>query len=161
MGEDLSRFKGDNLELPARSSPYGTSRLAPAIDIVDVAKQIAEADRVIGTVVNAKLEVIAEQIRNLQDQARDVLQQAMDDAELHRARCRFQKKVGATYFLYRRVGGDSYFSMLSPEDWNGAPPDAFVGSYRLEADMSWSPAEHAKPPTQEMLLALAGVSVER
>ncbi len=162
MGEDLSRFHGDNVELPARSSPYGASRLAPAIDIVDAAKQIAEADRVIGTVVNAKLEVIAQQIRHLQDQAREVLQQAMDAAELHRARCRFQKKVGATYFLYRQAGGgEPYFSMLSPKDWNGAPPHAFVGAYRLEADMSWSPAEQAKPPTQEMLLALAGVSVER
>ena len=79
MGDDLSRFKGDNVTAPARLSPYGASRLAPAIDIVDTAKQIAEADRVIGTVVNAKLEVIAEQIRNLQEQARVVLQQALED----------------------------------------------------------------------------------
>ena len=133
--------------------------MAPVIDIVDAAKQIAEADHVIGTVVNAKLEVIAEQIRHLQDQARDVLSRAMGDAELHRAQCRFQKKVGETYFLYRKDPEAAYFSMLSPEDWNGAPPHEFGGAYRLEGDMSWSPAEHAKPPTQAMLLALAGVSV--
>ena len=158
MGDELSRFKGDNVTVPARLSPYGASRLAPAIDIMDIAKQIAEADRVIGTVVNAKLEVIAEQIRNLQDQARRVLQQALDDADLHRARCRFQKKVGETYFLYRESANEPYFSMLSPDDWNGTPPHEFVGAYRLEADMSWSPAEHAKPPSKEMLLALAGIS---
>jgi hypothetical protein len=158
MGDQLTRFKGDNVTLPARSSPYGGSRLAPAIDIVDVAKQIAEADRVIGTVVNAKLEVIAEQIRHLQAQARDVLQQALDDAEMHRASCRFLKKVGETYFLYRHDDGGAYFSMLSPEDWKGKPPHEFVGAYRLEADMSWSPASEAKPPTQEMLLALAGIA---
>jgi hypothetical protein len=33
-----------------------------------------------------------------------------------------------------------YFSMLSPADWGGAPPHAFEGSYRLEADMRWTPA---------------------
>lgn len=158
MGDDLSRFKGDNVQVPARLSPYGASRLAPAIDIVDTAKQIAEADQVIGTVVNAKLEVIAEQIRNLQDQARQVLKRALDDAEMHRASCRFQKKVGAIYFLYRHPSGGAYFSMLSPDDWNGSPPHEFAGAFRLEADMSWSPAEHAKPPTQEMLLALAGIA---
>ncbi len=158
MGEDLTRFKGNNVDLPQRSSPYPASRLAPPIDLVDTAKQIAEADRVIGTVVNAKLEVIAEQIRHLQEQARDVLQNALEDAEMHRAHCRFQKKVGETYFLYRRPKGETYFSMLSPDDWKGAPPHEFVGSYRLEADMSWSPAHEAKPPTKEMLLALAGVS---
>lgn len=158
MGDDLTRFKGDNQNVPARFSPYGASRLAPVIDIVDAAKQIAEADHVIGTVVNAKLEVIAEQIRHLQDQARDVLSRAMGDAELHRAHCRFQKRVGDIYFLYRRDSEVSYFSMLSPDDWKGSPPHEFVGAFRLEGDMSWSPAEHAKPPTQAMLLALAGIS---
>jgi len=158
MGEELSRFKGDNVTAPARLSPYGASRLAPAIDLVDTAKQIAEADQVIGTVVNAKLEVIAEQIRNLQDQARAVLQQALSNAEMHRASCRFQKRVGETYFLYRHDDGASYFSMLSPDDWKGSPPHEFLGAFRLEADMSWSPAQHAKPPTQEMLLALAGIA---
>jgi hypothetical protein len=31
--------------------------------------------------------------------------------------------------------------MLSPDDWGGRPPHPFVGSYRLEADMSWTAAE--------------------
>jgi hypothetical protein len=29
--------------------------------------------------------------------------------------------------------------MLSPEDWNGRPPKRYLGAYRLNADMSWSP----------------------
>ena len=31
--------------------------------------------------------------------------------------------------------------MLSPDDWHGRPPKPFVGSYRLQADMSWTPAD--------------------
>ena len=28
--------------------------------------------------------------------------------------------------------------MLSPADWGGKPPKPFLGSYRLESDMSWT-----------------------
>lgn len=35
--------------------------------------------------------------------------------------------------------------MPSPQDWNGRPPQAFVGSYRLENDMSGTPADAAGP----------------
>ena len=33
--------------------------------------------------------------------------------------------------------------MLSPADWRGEPPHPFLGSYRLEADYSWTPADKA------------------
>jgi hypothetical protein len=31
--------------------------------------------------------------------------------------------------------------MLSPEDWGGRAPHAYEGSYRLEADMGWTPVD--------------------
>ncbi len=34
--------------------------------------------------------------------------------------------------------------MLSPEEWGGSPPHAFEGSYRLEVDMTWTPADEAE-----------------
>jgi hypothetical protein len=157
MAEDgLERYRGPKLGGPARTSPYPMSRLAPAHDLVDMARQIAEADHVIGTVVHAKLEVIAEQIRSLQAQARAVLEDARDNAALHRAHCRFQKKPGHVYHLYRRSDGSTYLSMLSPVEW-GDPPDEPLGSYRLELDMSWSPAGEAGPRSVAELRALVGV----
>ena len=30
--------------------------------------------------------------------------------------------------------------MLSPQDYGGKAPHEFLGSYRLEPDMSWTPA---------------------
>ena len=45
------------------------------------------------------------------------------------------------YHLYERENGTLYFSMLSPDDWGGEAPHTFRGSYRLEADMSWTPEE--------------------
>lgn len=137
--EKMVRHGGDRHEGPARTSPYPVSRLAPAHDLVDTARQIAEADQLIGTVTHAKLELIAKQIRSLQEEARRVLDRAREDAELHRAVCNFRKTAGHVYHLYRRADGRLYFSMLSPDDWNGRSPHAFEGSYRLEADMSWTP----------------------
>jgi hypothetical protein len=117
------------------------SRLAPRFDLVDVARQIQEADTLIGAVAERQLELIAKQIRGLQEEARSVIERARRDAELHRASCRFVKRPGAVYHLYRRPGGELYLSLLSPGDWNGSPPHAFEGSYRLENDLSFSKLE--------------------
>ena len=87
---------------PARAAPYGLSRLAPSFSLVDVAAEIEKADSMLATTTGGKLGVIAEQIRRLQEQARVMLERAQRDAELHRARCSFQKKPGGVYHLYRK-----------------------------------------------------------
>jgi len=131
----------DRHQGPARTSPYPMSRLAPVHDLVDVAREIADADRAIGTVVGGKLEVIARQIRALQEQAASLLDEARRDLSLHRAEHTFVLRPWSLYHLYRREGDRLYWSMLSPEDWGGAPPHTFEGSFRLEADQSWTPLE--------------------
>ena len=131
-------FKHDG---PAHSSPYPVSRLGARMDLVDVAREIERADRMIGSVSSGKLGVIAKQIRALQDEAQAILERARRDLSLHHAECAFIKRPGATYHLYERPTGALYFSMLSPAEWNDAPPHPFRGSFRLELDQSWSPVE--------------------
>lgn len=144
MSDGFKRYDGPRHQGAASTSPYPVSRLGAVIDLVDVAREIAEADMVIGAVASDKLGQIAEQIRSLQEQAREVLTRAARDATLHRARCNFQKVPGQVYHLYERsspAGTEPYLSMLSPDDWRGAPPHAFQGSFRLEPDRSWTPLE--------------------
>jgi hypothetical protein len=144
MNDSLTRYSGPNHAGSAATSPYGQSRMAPAIDLVDVAKEIAQANALIGATTADKLGLIAEQIRALQEQARAILEKAQRDAVLHTAECRFQKVAGQTYHLYRKGEGESsryYFSMLSPDDWKGHPPDPFEGTYRVEADLSFTSNE--------------------
>lgn len=126
---------------PAHASPYPVSRLAPAFDLVDAAREIARADAMITSIAGSKLALIADQIRALQEEARAVLEQAQRDFDLHRARCAFERRPGHVYHLYLREPDELYFSMLSPADWDGAPPHEHVGSYRLELDMSFTPVE--------------------
>lgn len=124
---------------PLSATPYPTSRLAPRIELVDLALEIEKADLAIGMVASAKLETIREQVLALQAQARRVLEEARASARLHRAGCSFKKIPGKTYHLYRREGDELYFSLLSPDDWRGSPPHPYEGSFRLEVDMTWTP----------------------
>jgi len=132
------KFQGPNHLGPARSSPYPVSRLAPAHDLVHVAQQIQEADAMLGATTQSQLNLIAAQIRSLQNMARDILETAARDAELHRATCNFQRKPGHVYHLYKRQTGEPFFSLIGPQEWGGTPPHIFVGSYRLEENMSWT-----------------------
>ena len=138
MKDKPTECKGKTHEGPDRSSPYPVSRLAPAIELVDLAREISEADKMLNARVGAKLKVIADQIRALQKEARSILDEAKQDQDLNHARCSFQRKPGNIYHLYREKEGSTYFSMLSPEDWQGKAPHEFVGSYRLENDMTWT-----------------------
>ncbi|AUX49014.1 hypothetical protein SOCE26_105590 [Sorangium cellulosum] len=150
MSDDgYTKHGGGRHEGPARTSPYPLSRLSAPHELVDVAREIQQADALLGAVTGGKLALIARQIRSLQEQAREVLEAAKRDGELHRAACNFKKRPGHVYHLYRRGDGVRYLSMLSPEEWGGSPPHVFEGSYRLEVDMSWTPAGEIDPGDDE------------
>ena len=158
MADDGEKHRG-----PDHLSPYPVSRLAPAFDLVDVAKEIQRADQILGAVVGNQLEVIVDQIRMLQEQARGILDRAQRDADLHRAECAFLRRPGQLYHLWERADGALYFSMLSPDDWGAEAPHDFQGTYRLEADMSWTPAEDipgrdGKRGIVRKMLVIEGVS---
>lgn len=141
MTDSTKRHGGQKHAGPSSLSPYPVSRLAPPHDLVDVAREIEQAHASLGNVASSKLEVIANQIRSLQEQARGILEQTQRDVDLHQVRCNFHKRPGRIYHVYQRPDGRAYLSMLSPEEWGGEPPHEHLGSYRLEADMSWTPVE--------------------
>ena len=147
------------------SAPYPVSRLAPAFGGSELAGELAaelgHAEAMLGARTSAKLRVIADQIQALQAEARRVLAQAREEQALTRAQCAFKRIPGKTYHLYRKADGTPFFSMLSPADWRGAPPHEFLGSYRLEPDYSWTPADGAARPDDtgdmvRLLLAIGG-----
>jgi len=138
--------KGERHEGPDSTSPYPVERGAPAYSLVNTAQEIELADQMVHTQVSGKLKVIADQIKALQAEAQDILDSAQQDMELHKAKCNFKRQPGKVYHLYQKEDGTLYFSMLSPEDRANQPPHAFQGSYRLEPDYSWTPAEKMDEP---------------
>jgi hypothetical protein len=165
MASDDDRDKPSDEPTPSRAMTYPTSRLGAKIELVDLAREIEKADATLGVVVGGKLDVIREQMRALQEQARRLLEEAREASRLHRATCNFRKIPGNVYHLYRRESGELYFSMLSPEDWRGSPPHAFEGSYRLEADQSFSRLgagpERERVDARAMIQGLLGEGDER
>lgn len=147
MSED--RPKDARLATASASSPFPMSRLSAPHDLIDVAREIQAADSLLSAVTGGKLESIARQIRALQEEAARTLHEAQAAAELHRASCNFKKVVGQIYHLYQRPNGDRYFSLLSPQDWGGEPPHVYGGSYRLEADMRFTPAAEVEARERE------------
>ena len=124
--------------LSHKASEYPTSRLSAPFEPIDQSQMIAAADRMLGVVAGGKLKIIHEQIEYLKNKARDIITTAERDMQLNRVSCSFEKRAGHTYHLYERGEEDLYFSMLSPEEWGGNPPHRFIGSYKYEADCTWS-----------------------
>lgn len=119
-----------NLSVPSRT-------LDPPIRLVDRAREIELADSSLRSHTEGKLDLILKQIRSLQEEARSILEKAERDAALHRVKCAFEKRIGQTIYLYEKEEG-RYFSLLSPDDWNGSPPHTFIGAYSLNGDQSFT-----------------------
>jgi hypothetical protein len=139
MSNESDRDKPSGELVQTKAIPYPTSRLGARIELIDLAAEIERADHTLGLVVGGKLEVIRDQMRALQAQARKLLEDARESSLLQRASCNFKKIPGKIYHLYRRPDGELYFSMLSPDDWNGSPPHKFEASYKVEIDLSLVP----------------------
>ncbi|XP_012603956.2 uncharacterized protein C1orf50 homolog [Microcebus murinus] len=122
-------------------SPYHTHRAGDPLDLVALAEQVQKADEFIRANATNKLTVIAEQIQHLQEQARKVLEDARRDADLHHVACNMVKKPGNIYYLYKRESGQQYFSIISPKEWGTSCPHDFLGAYKLQHDLSWTPYE--------------------
>lgn len=126
-------------------SPYPVSRLDPPYTLVDLAKEIARADDMLSVQTNGKLRLLAEQIRGLQEEAQKIMMETRRNQELRRAECNFSKKAGKIYHLYKKKDDSLIFSLLFPQEWGEKKPYTFVGSYRLENDMSWTALAEGSP----------------
>ncbi len=133
-----TKYSGGNFTGPAHASPYPVSRLGAPVSLVDMARVIEAASATVALRTNAQLEVIVEQMKALQERAREIIEQASRDVDLIHAECRFRRVPGRIYHLYKRPDGHRYFSMLGPGEYGGGVPAGFVASFRYEHDESWT-----------------------
>jgi len=104
---------------PSKSGGKGATELASQIDT---------ADKLTRSCAGAKLSVIVEQVRFLQQDL---------------------KIPGKVYYIYKQnTDKDKEFlSMISPKEWGADGPELVAG-YRLEYDMSWTRLTDLKNKTQ-------------
>jgi hypothetical protein len=138
VSDSEQKYSGDNFRGAEHASPYPVSRLGAPVSLVDMARVIESASARVALRTNAQLEVIVEEMKALQERAREIIEQASRDVDLIHAECRFHRVPGRTYHLYERSDGRRYFSMLGPDEYRGAGPSGFVASFRYEHDESWT-----------------------
>lgn len=138
MSDSDQKYSGDNFRGAGSASPYPVSRLGAPVSLVDMARAIESASDKVALRTNAQLEVILEQMKALQDRAREIVEQASRDVDLIHAECRFKCVPGHIYHLYERADGHRLFSMLGPDDYGKGGPSGFVASFRYEHDESWT-----------------------
>ncbi len=142
-----TKYKGEKHRGADHQSPYPISRQSPSIELVELAKEVADADDLLTMQAVGKLRVLAEQIEQLRNKAQEILAETRQNQQLHRAQCGFKKRVGGVYHLYSNVDQSLLFSLISPDEWGHslkATGMTFVGSYRLESDRSWTPLDTAE-----------------
>lgn len=88
-----------------------------------------------------KLQVIGEQIKFLQKQAKEILESASTNTDLHKVPCNFVKVPGTIYHLYQRPSGEKLWSMISPQEFGANNKNEYLGSFRMEVDRSWTPVD--------------------
>ncbi|PNF16466.1 hypothetical protein B7P43_G10322, partial [Cryptotermes secundus] len=136
------------------TNPFAVAK-SDATDLVELATEIQRADILVRATACSKLQMIAQQVRFLQQEAQKVLLEAKESLDLHHAACNFRKHPGHIYYLYKRPSGKQYFSMLSPEDWSSShegPPHIYLGAYRLEQDLSWTPEASVATRSKQLSL---------
>merc|ERR1719461_2290285 len=70
--------------------------------LVVIAKQIASSNSHVKAATTNKLKAIAYQIKRLQQEAVNCLEEAKRDKQLHEAACNLVKKPGTVYHLYEK-----------------------------------------------------------
>ena len=136
------KYKGENHQGQDHRSPYPLSRQSPAMELVELAEEVAKADDLLTLQAVGKLRLLAEQIEALKTKAQEILTETRRNQQLHRVECKIKKREGEIYHLYQRENESLMFSIVSPMEW-GASTDrsklTFIGSYRLERDGTFTP----------------------
>ncbi|KAI6183958.1 putative protein C1orf50-like protein [Aphelenchoides bicaudatus] len=110
-------------------SQKNTHKIHDPNDPVNLLNSIVSSRNIVRTSANAKLASIGQQMDALVEQAKKVMAKCKRDERLHQqVACNFQKKPGATYYLYKKPNdGQEYFSMLSPAEWGSSLKSEYQG----------------------------------
>ncbi len=119
-------FNAENEKYDAALKPYATNIGAPSIKATD---SIAWKNRSINK-LNHKVQT---KFLELKTEYEKMLQEFEYNKLIFEAKFSFEPIVGEIYHLYQRENGESFLSLIAPEQCNF---DA-LGSFYLNADQIW------------------------
>ena len=119
-------FNTETQKYDASIKPYATSVGAPVITTTDT---IAWKNRSI-TKINHKVEA---KYLELKAEYEKMMQEFEYNKLIFDAKFTFEPIIGEVYHLYKRENGDSFLSIIAPEQCKFNP----LGSFYLNADQTW------------------------
>ena len=84
-----------------------------------------------------KLKMLARQLVFIKQEMQEIINDSLVSTELEKVSCKFKKIPGNTYYLYQKIEGDMFFSMLEPEIWKYSDNNIFLGRYKYDYDLSF------------------------
>ena len=124
-------FNTETQKYDAALKPYASSVGSPVITTTDTVSWRNRSIRKINNKVEAKyLELKAEYQKMIEEFEYNKL--------IFDAKFNFEPIIGKVYHLYKRKNGESFLSIIAPEECNFN----FLGSFYLNADQIWEKIKH-------------------
>jgi len=75
--------------------------------------------------------------KRLRDNYEKLIQEYEINKFVNNSQIGFEPILGETYFLYQRIKGDRFLSIIRPDEWNME----FLGSFKLDENLLWEKIE--------------------
>jgi hypothetical protein len=85
-----------------------------------------------------QLSQIKEQIELLVNQARRIHDRVDISEVIYETKINFKPIVGHQYYLYQKIEGDYFLSLVAPDEWGRASKPDYCATIELLADHTWS-----------------------
>ena len=105
---------------------YGTNISAPAIEVQNMQTWKK-------TSVHKFNKSFQNKVGLIKDQYSELVKEFKENEKLYSAKISFEPVIGETYHLYNNQNGESFISLIDPNDWN----KEYLGSYKLNHDHCW------------------------
>lgn len=125
-------------EGPPQATPYPQSRLSPPITPHSLSTVAETSISTVKMSLEGKLKIVTDQIKHLQKLGENLIMEAQSNIEMHNIPCSIAKKPGDVLHLYTREDGSQFLSIISPGEWGGMFTLSYLGTFKLEHDMSWT-----------------------
>ncbi len=109
---------------------YGTNISAPAIEVQNMQTWKKTSVHKFNKSFQNKVDII-------KDQYSELVKEFQENEKLYSAKVSFEPVIGEIYHMYLNNKGESFISLIDPNDWN----KEYLGSYKLNHDHCWEKVE--------------------
>ena len=133
----VNPIKEDDIAENPHLLSYAHTRGGAVIKPVDRGRVKGMAMNAMYEQTDMHLDQIREQIEVLARQAKAIQDRVAISEKIYQAKINFQPRIGHTYYLYEREGGESVLSLVAPNEWGPNPPFSYIATVKLLSDHTW------------------------